>query len=179
MKKLVIISFLLLLSFASYAQLTRANKPWKTLNPEPGYITINEFTTAFGLGGTLALFSDRYFGFTTIHGQQVNDMFMVGAGTGALVYSDGLLIPLFIDMRMRLIPSIWTPYASASGGLLLNPSDFNHGLRMFINPSIGIRYSFTRVLAATFSTGLWIQMGSGSRASFVNVKAGMVYKFTP
>jgi hypothetical protein len=177
MKKVAIISVLMVFSVAAFSQgLTRANKPWKTLNPEPGYITINEFTTGFGLGGTLSPYSDRYFGLMSTHGQQVSDMFMAGLGTGALVYSDGIIIPLYADVRLRILPSIWTPYVSAVGGVLLNPSDFNKGSMVFINGSAGIRYSFSRSLAATLSAGLWIQEGNG-RASFINVKAGVVYKF--
>jgi len=177
MKKVAIISALLLFSVASFSQgLARANKPWKTLNPEPGYITINEFTTGFGLGGTTIAYSDRFFGLMSTHGQQVNDMFMAGLGTGALVYGDGLLIPLYADVRLRILPSIWTPYISAVGGLLLNPSDFGGGTPLFINGSAGVRYSFSRSLAASLSAGLWMQQSS-ARASFFNVKAGVVYKF--
>ena len=95
-----------------------------------------------------------------------------------LFYEDGLLIPLFVDMRLRILYSEFTPYVSTSGGLLLNPSDFNTGLRMFINPAGGVRYTLNRQLAVSISAGLWIQMGSGvSRASFVNTKLGAVYNF--
>ena len=70
------------------------------------------------------------------------------------------------------------PYLSGSGGMLLNPSDFNAGTRMFINPAAGVMYSISRNMAANLSAGLVIQMAPNiSRASFVNSKLGVTYKF--
>ena len=112
-----------------------------------------------------------------MHGYQVNSIFMLGGGTGLLFYKDGLMIPLFADFRMRFPISEFTPYISASGGMLLSTADIDAGSRMFINPAAGVRYSMNRNLGITISGGLWIQMGANiSRASFINTKLGVVYK---
>lgn len=178
MKRLIIITALLALSLSAFSQLRRGNKPYSSIDPSEGYITINEFSAGLGLGSTASEYSKQFFGFTTIHGFQVNETFMLGGGTGLLFYDSGLLIPLFVDMRLRFFSNTWSPYASMAGGLLLNPSDFNQGTRMFINPSGGIRYTVNRNLGLTGSAGLWIQMGSGvSRSSFINARLGAVYKF--
>ena len=174
---------LLLLVFAGFAagasaQLVQPNRPKLTLDGKKGYITINELAFGYGLGGHTTPYSKSYFGFTTMHAFQSNEMFMVGAGTGVLSYRDGIMIPLYLDMRMRLMQNTFAPYLSGAAGLLINPSDFNGGTRMFIQPSAGGMYSFSRNFAANFSVGLKIQMGVNiSRASFVTGKAGVIYKF--
>jgi hypothetical protein len=176
MKKLIILSIFVLFCGSASAQLVRGNKPYNSLNSDAGYITINEFNYGFGLGEIDAPYSTRYFGITSVHGYQVNSIFMIGGGTGALIYNDGLMIPLFVNMRVRFPINEFTPYLSGDGGLLINPSDFNSAI-MFINPSAGVRYSIDRRLALTLSGGLWIQMHSSTgRSSFINSRVGMVYK---
>ena len=178
MKRLVVMVFVGMIAVTASAQLARGNRPFSTLNSTEGYITINEFNYGYGLGGHTTPYSTRFFGFTSVHGYQVNANFMLGGGTGLLFYQDGLMIPLFADFRLRFPITEFAPYISASGGMLLCPADFNAGTRMFINPAAGVRYSMSRNLGITMSGGLWIQMGANiSRASFVNAKLGVVYKF--
>jgi hypothetical protein len=180
MKKLIIISILglFVISASVQAQLVRGNRPYTSLSSGEGYITFNEFNYGIGLNGHTTPYSTKYIGFTSVHGYQINSIFMIGGGTGVLLYNDGLMIPLFVDIRVRFPLNTFTPYFSGEGGMLLNPSDFDSGTRMFVNPSAGVRYDLDNKLALTLSGGLWIQMGVNiSRASFVNLKIGVVYKF--
>ncbi|MFO7852387.1 MAG: hypothetical protein ACQERS_03875 [Bacteroidota bacterium] len=178
MKKIILISIVLFTTLTSFGQLIRPNRPYLTFNAEPGYVTVNEFTAGYGLAGQTVPYSKHYFGFTTVHGYQANETFMIGGGTGLLFYNDGLLIPLYIDMRVRVNQGLLVPYLSGAGGLLLNPSDFDAGTRMFINPAAGILYPITRKLAADISAGFLMQMAPNiGRASFVNAKIGVTYKF--
>ncbi|MFN2314909.1 MAG: hypothetical protein ABR531_10660, partial [Bacteroidales bacterium] len=159
-------------------QLIRPNRPSLILDPSPGFITINEISIGYGLSGTETPYSKSFFGITSVNGYQANEYFMLGAGTGLLMFNDGLMIPLFVDMRLRIDIDDITPYLSGAGGLLLNPSDFDAGTRMFINPSAGARLTLSRSFALSLSGGLWMQMGSNiGRASFINIKSGAVYKF--
>ncbi|MEA1887138.1 MAG: hypothetical protein U9N72_08020 [Bacteroidota bacterium] len=178
MKKIILISIVLFTTLSSFGQLVRPNRPFITLDEGRGYITVNEFTAGYGLAGQTTPYSKHYFGFTTMHGYQANETFMIGAGTGLLFYNDGLLIPLYIDMRVRMPQGLLIPYISGAGGMLLNPSDFDAGTRMFINPAAGILYPITRHLAADISAGFLMQMAPNiGRASFVNAKIGITYKF--
>lgn len=178
MRRLILLVVLVLFGTVAYSQIQRGNRPGLRLDPSPGFITINELNAGFGLSGKSTPYSGHFFGFTTINGYQVNDIFLVGGGTGLLFYNDGLLIPLFIDMRARLITDKIAPYLEGAGGVLLNPSELDKGTRMFINPSAGARLTLNRSLGVTASAGLLMQMGSGiGRASFVTLKAGVVYKF--
>jgi len=115
------------------------------------------------------------FGFTTIHGYQMNKNFLLAGGAGALFYNGGMLIPLLMDFRYNIRISSFTPYAYSDGGVLINPSDPVEGSKIFINGGGGVRYSFSRKLAAAASVGYWVQNGL-SRDSFVVVKAGLTYK---
>lgn len=178
MKKFILVLILASVSSAAFSQLIRPNRPSLILDPSPGFITINEISFGYGLSGTTTPYSKSFFGITSVNGYQANEYFMVGAGTGFLMFNDGLMIPLFVDLRLRLNIDDITPYLSGVGGLLLNPTDFDRGTRMFINPSAGARLTLSRSLAISLSGGLWIQMGSGiGRASFINIRSGVVYKF--
>lgn len=178
MKRILLISIILFTTLASFGQLVRPNRPGLKLDGSKGYITINEFAGGYGLSGQTVPYSKHYFGFTTLHAYQANETFLVGAGTGILFYNDGILIPLYIDLRIRLIQNFLFPYLSGSAGMLLNPSDFDPGSRLFINPAAGVMYTVHRNLALNANAGLKIQMAANDgRASFLSSKFGVTYKF--
>jgi hypothetical protein len=178
MKKAFFITIIILTSVYASGQLRMPNRPFTTLNSEKGYITINEFTFGAGWAEDDVPFSQGYFGFTTLHAYHANETVLVGGATGLLFYDDGTLIPLYADMRVNLKIDVLVPYLSASGGVLFNPSDFGSGVRIFINPAIGITAPLSRSFAVNISGGFLIQMyqNTGS-ANFVNGKAGITYKF--
>jgi hypothetical protein len=151
------------------------NRAYSILNSSPGYITINELQAGLGLGIKSTDFSKSMFGFTTIHGYQMNKNFLAGGGTGAIFYNGGMLVPLIMDFRFNIKISVFTPYVYADGGVLLNFSDLTENSKIFINGGAGARYSFSRQLAATASVGYWVQNGL-SRDSFIVVKAGITFK---
>jgi hypothetical protein len=178
MKRTLILTLLLIASVTtSFAQHHRVsgNRPGRKLNPEPGYIMINEFTGGIGLGVTSDAYSKYFAGFTTIHGYQVNRDFLVAAGTGVSFYNEGTLIPLFLDFRYRVYVSKWTPYIFGDGGFMLDFSEKKE-TRLFINPGFGCSYTASRNLAINLGAGLFTQFAN-TRASYINVKTGITYKF--
>ena len=178
MKKALIISIALFTTVYASGQLRMPNRPFTTLNSEKGYITVNEFTFGAGWADVEVPYSQGYFGFTTLHAYHANETVLVGGGTGLLIYDDGLLIPLYADMRVNLKIDVLIPYLSASGGVLFNPSDFGSGTKIFINPALGVMAPLSRSLAVNISGGFLLQMTpNSSSASFVNGKAGVTYKF--
>ena len=178
MKKALIISIALFTTVYASGQLRMPNRPFTTLNSEKGYITVNEFTFGAGWADDTIPYSQGYFGFTTLHAYHANENVLVGGGTGLLFYGDGLLIPLYADMRVNLTIDVLIPYLSASGGVLFNPSDFGSGTKIFINPALGVMAPLSRSLAVNISGGYLLQMAPNtSSASFVNGKAGITYKF--
>lgn len=171
MKHLMLfILFLAGLTSVSLAQNTKL-----TLNPDPGYITINEINAGIGLGVTNTPYSKGFIGFTTIHGYQAGKDFLVGGGTGISFYNEGILVPLFLDFRYRFYVSRFTPYAFGDGGVLIDFSDKKDS-RIFVTPGIGLSYTISKNLAVDAGAGLLTQWGD-LRDGYVNMKAGIVYKF--
>lgn len=178
MKKIILVSIILFTATAAYSQLVRPNRPNVVLEGGSGYIMVNELVAGYGLAGHTTPYSEYFFGFTTMHGYQANEIFTIGAGTGLLFYNDGILIPLYADLRVRMSQSYLAPILTGSAGVLLNPDQFNAGTRMFIEPGAGVLYSLSRKMAINLSAGLKIQMAPNiSRASFLTVRLGLTNLF--
>ena len=154
-----------------------ARTPKVTYDWRPGFISITEATYAFGLGQITDELSRYYFGITTIAGYQFMRNVKAGAGVGIHIHNEGTLYPLFIDMRFNLNAQEMVPYVSAAGGLLFNFTDLNNETRVFINPSVGLKYVAANRKSVSFSTGLMVTTGGpNARKSFVNFKLGFELK---
>ena len=180
MKRLLIFLFCMIVLSSSSGLLCQdgiiSNESERDLSSEPGFISINELTLGIGLGQTVLPYSRSFIGFTTVNGYQINKNFVAALGTGLYFYNGGLLVPLFLDLRYRINISRITPYVFTDGGLLLNFSDKNTR-KPFVNPGIGIEYSFSRKFAVNLGSGLMIQWSALYRDSFINFKTGVTYKF--
>jgi hypothetical protein len=154
------------------------------INPNSGYVSINDITYGYGLGSTFSPYGKQYIGFTTMHGYQlniyglhVNRSLIAGAGTGVLFYAGGTLIPLYLDFRYIWSFKKISPFIYEDNGVLMNYKELLNGTKMFINPGAGIKLKISGSLTADFGAGLFVQMDQGvSRDSFVNIKMGVVYK---
>jgi len=153
-------------------ELVEPNKPYSYLDSTPGYITINDITLGFTSSDVSLPYSGSFFGFTTIHGYQINQYFMVGAGTGASFYENETLVPLFMHIRFTFNMHPFTPILFTEGGLLFGTQTKEV---LFINPGIGIRYSLNHKLAIHFGTGLFVISGP-SMESFINLRFGFTLK---
>jgi hypothetical protein len=175
MKRTLLLAFaLLFLIISANAQYKKGNKPGIRLRPDPGYITYNELNSGLGLGVTSDAYSKGFFGFTTIHGYQVNQTFSVAGGTGISFYNEGTLLPLFMDLRLRFLVSRFTPYVFGDGGFLFDFVSVEN-TRIFANPGIGCYYATSRNLAINLGVGIHSQFRD-TRASYVNIKLGITFK---
>lgn len=152
------------------------------LRTNRGLISMLDYNTGFGVGDGNGPYSKSFNGFNLLLGYQINRSFIIAGGTGISVYNGGSLIPVFIDLRYTFWFSTLAPYIYADEGLLVNTSDFDQTV-VFINPGIGARYSLTPQLAVNMATGIFVQSGtraasgSMSQSVFINLKAGITYKF--
>ena len=178
MKRLLIFLFCMIVLSGSSGLLCQygINESERYLSSDPGFISINELSAGIGLGKTEIPYSKRFIGFTTVNGYQTNKNFIAAVGTGLYFYNGGLLVPLFLDLRYRINISRITPYVFTDVGLLLNFSDISDN-KPFVNPGIGINYSFSRKFAINLGSGLMSQWGALYRDTFINIKAGVTYKF--
>lgn len=185
MKKLVVILVFTLACIVAFGQKPLFPKRQAvTLNPNSGYVNINELNYGYGLGALTGPYSKQYFGLTTMHGYQLNiyglhlnRSFLAGAGAGVLFYEGGPLIPFYLDFRYMWNLKGISPFIYEDSGVLLNFEDLIAGAKMFINPGAGAKLKISGSLAASLGAGLFVQMGTNaSRDSFVNLKVGVVFK---
>ncbi len=183
MKKLLIIPLFLLSALLVTAQRqSGSNRQNVTLNPNSGYSNVTEGTFGYGVAGTTMPYSRHYYGFTSSHGYQLNiyglnlsTNLFIGLGSGLLFYKEGNLVPAFVDFRFTWDKKKIEPFLFGNSGLLFGVKNLDENTKLFINAGGGIRYRIDDSFAVSLGTGLLLQMGT-SRASFLNVKAGVAYK---
>ncbi len=88
-------------------------------------------------------------GVTTTHGVQLAEKFFIGAGTGFLTDTKGIVMPLYADFRF----DFWndkklSPFIDFKAGYTLDISSENDifgviGNGLYINPTIGFRVRLT------------------------------------
>ena len=153
-----------------------ARSPKVTYDWQPGFVSITEVTGAFGLGITSDALSKYYYGVTTIAGYQFSRNIKAGIGAGVHFHNEGTLFPLFLDARYNLNAQELVPFISAAGGIALD-FDVLDNTRVFINPSVGVRYVAAKRTCLVFSTGLMVTTGGpDARISFLNFKLGVELK---
>ena len=153
------------------ARTPKINYDWR-----PGFVSITELTGAIGLADTGSELSKYYYGVTTTAGYQFSRNIKVGAGAGVHSHGDGTLFPVFLDMRLNLNSQEVVPFLAGAGGIMLDFSDLDN-TRVFINPSVGIKYVAANRTGVSFSTGLMVTTGGpNARKSFLNFKLGLELK---
>jgi len=153
------------------AKTPKINYDWR-----PVFVSTTELTWAIGLADTQSELSKYYYGITTIAGYQFTRNIKAGAGAGIHFHNDGNLFPLFLDIRLNLNANEVVPFFAGAGGIMLDFSELDN-TRVFINPSLGLRYVAANRKAMTFSTGVMITTGGpAARKSFINFKLGLELK---
>jgi len=179
MKKSILLLLMLVFIVPLYGQLN--NKVGKTpavsRDWQPGVINITEINYGLGLGETDVPYSKSYFGVTNVTGYQFSRNAKAGIGIGFQQHNGGTLIPVFIDGRLSPDMQDVVPFLAVAGGLAVSPDNMNSQTRVFVNPSVGVRFiSLPRVIL-TGSVGLMTQAGGGeSRSSFICFKFGTEFK---
>ncbi|HUW92481.1 MAG TPA: hypothetical protein VMV74_04915 [Bacteroidales bacterium] len=177
--KTILISLLLAFTLTSVfgqpddkvAKTPALNNDWRS-----GFINITEFNGGIGLADTQSEFSKQYFGITNVTGYQFSRNIKAGVGIGFQVHNGGAFFPLFLDARYSFSAQEFVPFFAAAGGLALSFRDLANKSRIFINPSVGMKWVAANKTGISFSTGLIIMSGESYRTSFVNFKLGVELK---
>lgn len=175
--KLSLLLFLISI-MGAYAQPDQriAKSPKVNYDWRPGFVSITEITGAAGLSDTQSELSKYYYGITTIAGYQFTRNIKAGAGAGIHFHNDGNLFPLFLDMRFSFNANEVVPFIAGAGGIMLDFGELDD-TRVFINPSVGLRYVAANRKAVTFSTGVMVTTGGPqARKSFINFRLGLQLK---
>lgn len=155
------------------ARSPKVNYDWR-----PGFVSITELSGAIGLGQIADELSGYYYGMTSVASYQFSRNIKAGAGAGVQFHNGGTLFPLFADVRLNLNSYEVVPFIAGAGGVLLNFSDIIEETRVFLHPSVGVRYIAANRTAIAFSTGLMVSTGGSSeRKSYLSFKLGVELKF--
>ena len=175
--KLTLLLFLSCLAGATAQPDERiARTPKVTYDWRPGFVSITELTGAIGLGQVDDPLSAYYYGLTTVAGYQFARNIRAGAGIGFHVHDEATLFPLYLDIRYSFNAQEIVPFLAGAGGIMLDFKELDN-TRVFINPSVGLKYVAANRKSVSFSTGLMVTTGGpNARKSFVNFKLGFELK---
>jgi hypothetical protein len=142
----------------------------------PGVINITELNAGLGIALVDEPYARNYFGITTVNGYQFTRNIKAGVGLGFQSHNGGVLFPLYLDARYSLNAQKVVPFFAGAGGVLFSFKELTTLSRIFINPSLGLKWVALNKMGLSFSTGLMITSGGGLRDSFVNFKLGAEFK---
>ena len=149
----------------------------KVRNPGSGFVNIAELSgSSFGLRHTSSPNEEYYLGITNIFGYQIDRHFMAGAGFGYMAYDSSTLFPLFLELRYTTCFKSINPWLFYDSGFLIDFINVADGSQMFINPGVGLSWSFSTRIEVTLGTGLMMQMQPSHRTSFINFKFGLIFR---
>jgi hypothetical protein len=145
-------------------------------NAESGFENITSFSGGIGLKITDAPLAGRFLAVDNIFGYNINRNWLVGPGIGVNFYNEGIMMPLYLDVRYYLNDKQTSPFFAADGGLVFHFSNFGNS-GAFINPQFGLRRKLSNKYAFHFTTGIWTQFAPESqRHSFVSIKGGFSFR---
>ena len=142
MKKLSIVFFFILAAFSQ----AKAIYFDDDATIEQGYRGFVEWDYTLGVGNASI---DRI-SISTSHGYQIAPQFFIGAGASFSYYYDyeAYGIPLYVHMRSDLLNNEITPYIDLKVGYSIGDSE-----GIYLNPSIGCRFSLTENLGLSVGVG--------------------------
>ncbi len=154
------------------AKTPKVNYDW-----QPGFVSITELTGAIGLGLLNDGLSRYYYGITTVAAYQFARNIKAGGGIGFHVHEEATLVPVYLDIRYSFNAQEIVPFIAGAGGIMLDFTNIADNTRIFINPSIGLKYVAATRKSVSFSTGLMVTTGGpNARKSFVNFRLGLELK---
>jgi hypothetical protein len=142
-----------------------------------GFVNITEVSgSSFGLRHTSSPNEEYYLGVTDILSYQIDKHFLAGAGFGFMAYDSSSLIPLFLEIRYTTCFKSINPYLFYDSGFLVDFENVADGSQIFINPGVGLSWSFSPRIEGNFGAGLMMQMQPSHRTSFINFKLGVIFR---
>jgi hypothetical protein len=157
-------------------RLVNPNRPSNLPSTGSSLVAIAELQSGIGSGDASIPYSKGFIGFNAIIGYQASRNFIFGLGSGVSFYNGGILVPFFLDIRYTFNAQFIEPYLFADGGLMLDFSYLDES-RIFMNPGIGIRYSIKPKIDVYAAAGAFLQSGNTNQDVFINLKAGVAYRF--
>jgi hypothetical protein len=99
-------------------------------------------------------------GLHAIAGYRIMPQLFIGGGTGVELYSEGNLMPLFINIRTDFVESRVSPFFATNMGYALgwvNNADGSDWGGVFIEPSFGFRFNINQRFGINISSSIKFQ----------------------
>lgn len=145
-----------------------------------GLLNCPELSYGAGLGVRSVPLSKYYINISNYTAYEFNRNIMAGVCYGMQFHNGGTFIPLGIDARISRPGDDIAVVFSMSSGLALSPVNPINKSKIYINPSMGIRYPISNSEALFFSVGLRINgRGDKDRSSYISLKTGVELKGRP
>lgn len=115
------------------------------------------------------------FGFSTVHGYQINPYIFVGAGLGLYMWGEyrggyiDLSVPMFFAARFTPLKKPITPFVDMRIGYAAGKVD-----GLYFNPYVGIRIGIRKSFAAYIGLGYQLQKMEGVKDMKINYDTGKV-----
>jgi hypothetical protein len=119
-------------------------------NAESGFENITSFSGGIGLRITEAPLAGRFLAVDNIFGYNINRNWLVGPGIGVNFYNEGIMMPLYLDVRYYLNDKQTSPFFAADGGVVFHFGNFDNS-GTFINPQFGLRRKLSNKYAFHFT----------------------------
>lgn len=120
-----------------------------------------------GFEGTIDLFlavqmdwGDPVIGMHAIAGYRFIPQFFMGGGLGVEIYTDGNMLPLFLNVRTDFVKAKVTPFFAANVGYAygwVNGEDGSDWGGIFLEPGIGVRFNINEQFGLNLSSSLKFQ----------------------
>ncbi len=93
-----------------------------------------------------------------------------------MAYDSSSLVPFFLEIRYTTCFKSINPCLFYDSGFLVDFKNVADGSQMFINPGVGLSWSFSPRIEGTFGAGWMMQMQPNHRTSFINLKLGLIFR---
>lgn len=142
-----------------------------------GLLNCPEISYGVGLGVRSVPLSKYYINISNYTAYEFNRNIIAGVNYGLQFHNGGTFIPLGIDGRISRPVDDFAVVFAMSSGIALSTVNLINKSKIYINPSMGIRYPISDSEALFLSVGLRINgRGDKDRSSFISLKSGIELK---
>jgi len=135
--------------------------------PNPYVAKENGFESEIDLLLAVQLeWAEPVLGMHAIAGYRFIPQFFMGGGFGVEIYSDGNMLPLFLNIRTDFVKARVTPFFSANVGYAfgwINGEDGSDWGGIFLEPGIGFRFNIAEHFGLNLSSSIKFQKAYSNR----------------
>jgi|WetSurMetagenome_2_1015567.scaffolds.fasta_scaffold264503_2 hypothetical protein len=142
-----------------------------------GIVNIPEVGFGVGMSFPDTIAKYNFYSLTNVTGYQFTRNIKAGIGYGLQMHDNKMMFPIFGDVRANFNGQEIVPFLAASGGVEVNPQNFNEDSRIFISGMFGVRFITTPKICTDISMGMYVKGGGvEEKTTFFVIKLGIEIK---